>query len=134
TDGSGPGCFDLAGELPVHGVARWTGSDWADMSGGISTLDAGFTSLCTWDDGTGPALYAGNLRPSGAQNRSPVFVAKWSGTEWSPLTQGSGFAPSSSSLYVQIDHLAADGAGAGSSLYACGAFASTDGVSSSNFA
>jgi hypothetical protein len=65
-DGSGPalyvgGSFDLMGGVHVHNLAKWDGSSWSDVGGGV-TLGAQFThvyALSVFDDGTGPALAVG---------------------------------------------------------------------------
>ena len=54
------GNFTTAGGLPTGGVARWDGSAWSslpDASG--SGLDGAVFALLSYDDGRGPALWAG---------------------------------------------------------------------------
>jgi len=92
-DGSGPalyvgGDFREAGGLPARGIARWDGSAWSlvgqDLSGdGLITV---VNALTVFDDGSGPALYAGGR----IQRFLPTLrgVARWDGTAWSPLASG----------------------------------------------
>ena len=67
-DGSGPalfvgGAFLVAGGEPAIGIAKWDGSAWSAVGGGV---DNGVFALTVFDDGTGPALYAGGwFRPRG---------------------------------------------------------------------
>lgn len=106
-DGSGPrpralyaaGAFASAGGVTANGVARWNGSGWEALAGG---LDGPATSLATFDpDGAGPAreeLVVGGFfqRASGVPAHG---VARWNGLGWSPL--GLGVAGSESAPSVQ---------------------------------
>ncbi len=67
-DGSGPalyvgGSFATAGGVVVNHVARWDGTAWSALSGpwgtGIGGLYQTVYALMVYDDGSGPALYAG---------------------------------------------------------------------------
>src|SRR5437870_2189668 len=89
-DGHGPalyvgGSFNRAGAITAHSLARWNGLGWLDANagGGNTSIDA----LCVFDDGSGPALYAGgsltNMGDVPAAN-----IAKWNGTSWSALGSG----------------------------------------------
>ncbi|TVQ64173.1 MAG: hypothetical protein EA378_00100, partial [Phycisphaerales bacterium] len=64
-DGSGPalyagGVFTTAGGVEVNRVARWNGSTWSALEGpsGIG-VNGTVRALAVYDDGSGPALYAG---------------------------------------------------------------------------
>jgi hypothetical protein len=92
-DGSGPalfagGDFLHAGGVFTLGLARWNGTLWSSV--GSPTL-AAVRALESFDDGSGPALFAGGLftknSPSGPMN----YVAKWNGTEYSPLGVGTSY-------------------------------------------
>lgn len=75
-DGTGPqparlvlgGTFSLGG---TRRVAAWNGSGWE----GIGTINFDVLSLAAYDDGTGPALYAG----------MNDHCLKWTGTEWADI-------------------------------------------------
>ncbi|MBI5365095.1 MAG: hypothetical protein HZA53_18100 [Planctomycetes bacterium] len=72
-------------------------------------------ALRTFDDGTGPALYAGGSF-SASGTTSCLNVARWNGTSWSPV--GAGFDGAVRCLAVHDD-------GTGPALYAGGAFTFT---------
>ncbi len=91
--GGGPalylgGEFASAGDVPASRIARWNGTTWTPVGGGV---DAGVYSLATFDDGTGggASLYAGGFFSS-AGGAPASGVAKWDGTAWTAL--GSGVA------------------------------------------
>ncbi|MCP4694783.1 MAG: hypothetical protein GY859_42540, partial [Desulfobacterales bacterium] len=96
---------------------------WAEGFGAPG-LDGPVFALVEFDDGSGPALYAGGdfLTAGGA----PVFgVAKWDGAAWSAL--GGGMNDHVHALVVFDD-------GTGPALYAGGAFSEAGSVSASNIA
>ena len=120
-DGTGPalyagGEFTMAGGVPANSIAKWTGTAWAPLGGGLSAF--GPLALTGFDDGTGPALYAGGhfIEADGvAVNK----IAKWNGTAWAPL--GSGMNAAVFALTVFDD-------GTGPALYAGGGFTMAGGV------
>src|SRR5260221_14760739 len=76
--GSGPalyvgGFFTSAGGAPANNIAKWNGSAWAPLGGGLSPAVG---ALAVFDDGTGPALHAGNAGGAAAR------VFKWNGSTW----------------------------------------------------
>ncbi len=89
-DGTGPaiyvaGEFTIAGEVPVSSIARWDGGQWSDVGGGM-TAGVGFQIyvLCVFDDGSGPALYAGGWFDAmgGVPARG---IARWDGKRWTDV-------------------------------------------------
>lgn len=66
-DGNGPalyigGRFSTAGGVTVNGIARWDGVSYSTLSGGPDIGVNGIVgSLAVFDDGFGPALYAGGI-------------------------------------------------------------------------
>ena len=65
-DGSGPalyvgGHFDYAGGQLCHNVAKWDGSSWTHWAAGFPQHPANMRHIgpLPFDDGSGPALYAG---------------------------------------------------------------------------
>jgi hypothetical protein len=76
-DGSGQklfvgGLFTNAGGSPSPGVARWDGHQWS-----AAPIFPGILSFKVFDDGTGPALYAGS---------GPYEIARrWNGSSWVPI-------------------------------------------------
>src|SRR5262245_1236978 len=88
-DGTGPalyvgGMFSAANDVVVSGLARWDGSQWSDVDGGVRHgVELGqVNALAVFDDGTGPALYVGGWFTSAGDVEAP-YVAKWDGVHWS---------------------------------------------------
>jgi hypothetical protein len=104
SDGDGPlppqlyagGFFSSAGGAPVHGIAKWDGSTWSEVGGGLggSAWSAAFAFAAFDDDGDGPnlpALYVGGGYFSTAGGVPAENIAKWDGTNWSALGEGLNF-------------------------------------------
>ncbi len=129
-DGSGDalyacGFFTTADGIPVGGIAKWDGLQWSDLDGGMNL--GGVRTLAVFDDGTGPALYAGgDFSTAGGVPASNI--AKWDGSSWSPL--GSGVAGGSGGVYNL--HVYDDGSGPG--LYAGGWFETAGGITTNGIA
>ena len=93
-DGGGPalyagGRFLGAGGWTVNRIAKWDGVRWTPLAGG--GLSGEVFALAVFDDGSGPALYAGgdflSLQAGGVPARR---IAKWDGTSWSEVGGGVG--------------------------------------------
>jgi hypothetical protein len=123
-DGTGPalyaaGGFETAGGVTVNHVARWDGISWSALSGpsdtGIGDSYASVFALTVFDDGSGPALYAGGDF-STAGGLSVTRVARWDGISWSALSglSGTGMIP------APVDAMAVYDDGSGPALYVCG--------------
>ncbi|HEX5051724.1 MAG TPA: hypothetical protein VFZ65_08135 [Planctomycetota bacterium] len=82
------GQFDLAGGLPVNGIARWNGSSWSAVGTGLRIAASGTI-------GYPRALHVHNgaLVVGGQFDRAGGLVAnniaQWNGTAWSALGNGS---------------------------------------------
>ena len=125
-DGSGPGLF-IGGSLeaidaqPVAGIARWSGTSWSDLGGGVfdGNRNGQVGAMEVWDDGNGAALYVfGNFDRAGttpAQN-----IARWDGSEWNALGEGLD----SGGLLFNFDQYSLEvyDDGSGEALYAAGRF------------
>ncbi len=123
-DGTGPalyagGNFLNAGGVPVNKLARWNGQAWSAV--GFPTSFLSVYSLASFDDGTGPALYAGGTS----------FLWKWNGGSWSPFGGGLG-APSGET--VEVYTLRGFEFGGTRSLFVGGRFTTSGGISSPNLA
>lgn len=125
--GSGPALY-VGGQFSVPGVggtsniARWNGTAWSALGGGVSGQ---VLALEVYDDGSGPALHAGGtftLAGGSPANR----VAKWSGAAWSALGGGTNGTVHALRAF--------DGAGSGSQLYVGGLFTTAGGVASARLA
>jgi hypothetical protein len=132
-DGSGPalyggGSFEAAGGVPASRMAKWDGVAWSPLADG-GTFGPVY-ALTVFDDGSGPALYAGGQFIA-AGGVPASRIAKWDGAEWSLLGSGveGGDAPRVFALTV-FD----DGAGAGPALYAGGQFMTAGGVTANSVA
>ncbi len=88
-DGSGPalyaaGLFSMAGGAPVNNIAKWDGESWGALGDGLTGSIPTASALCVYDDGNGPALYAGGdfTVAGGVPARN---LAKWDGAQWSAV-------------------------------------------------
>jgi hypothetical protein len=105
-NGSGPalyvgGEFTHADGKPAINVARWNGQEWSALGDGLPGHEV--RALAIFDDGSGPALYAGGYIAGG--------VARWDGQSWSNV--GDRFVG-------YIDAMAVFDDGTGPALYAGG--------------
>lgn len=117
-DGNGRALF----VANVEGVVRWNGTDLRSV--GEPGPHESTSFLTTFDDGTGPALYACG-RFTSIEGVSANRIAKWDGAGWSPL--GSGLDDDAFSMCVFDD-------GSGPSLFVVGAFLSAGGTSAPHVA
>lgn len=99
-DGPGPnpavliagGHFEQAGGVSVDNVARWDGSAWSGLGGGITGGEfPDVHALAAWDvDGLGPntprLFAAGRFEQSDGQ--PSLNMAQWDGLQWTPLGTG----------------------------------------------
>lgn len=114
-DGTGPGLFvggpfRAAGSVTAESVAKWQRDAWRGL--GLGGLGNSVRALAAFDDGSGPALYAGGtFATAGTSDASRI--ARWSGSGWSPV--GTGLAGAVNALAVHDD-------GSGLALYAAGEF------------
>ncbi len=135
-DGTGEGIyfsglFELAGQVPVQNIAKWNGSRWASLGGGITRGAAPAIAVCmtTHDDGSGEALYVGGLFTSAGGAPATTYIARWNGSEWSSV--GGGMNANVWDMVEWDD----DGPGPNPPrLYATGEFTFAGGVSASRAA
>jgi hypothetical protein len=115
--------FTGAGGLLANRVARWDGSTWSALGSGLNHWTF---SMCVFDDGSGPALYAsGDFTTAGGVPASRI--ARWDGTSWSAM--GGGLDEHGWSMDV-FD----DGSGPGPALYVGGVFGRAIDTGDSNLA
>lgn len=132
-DGSGPelyvgGAFDGVGSLITNSIARWNGSSWSDVGGGLNHNSAVF-AMAVYDDGSGPALYVGGSFGSAGSVFTPS-LAKWKGGQWHAVTSSS--AKFNGAVYSLAVH---DDVGpSGPALYAGGVFTEAPGTRTSDVA
>ncbi|MFI4917485.1 MAG: GC-type dockerin domain-anchored protein [Phycisphaerales bacterium JB060] len=107
---------------PANRVAQWDGSEWTPLGVGVLR---DVNALVGFDDGTGPALYAaGDFFRLGDERRA-YYIARWDGTDWSPLDTG---------LDDHAEALAVHDDGSGQALYVGGVFSAAGGVASTGIA
>lgn len=86
------GYFTTAGGIQVNGIARWDGSNWSEVGGGISS--GGLVSWMTVfdEDDDGPIkpvlVVVGQFISAGGQNAAGI--AAWNGSNWTPLATTTG--------------------------------------------
>jgi len=77
------GFFAAAGGVPANRIAKWDGTKWSAVGGGI-TQGSHVYALAVYDDGTGDKLYAGGL--FNAMGGVPAInLACWDGESWSAV-------------------------------------------------
>jgi hypothetical protein len=120
------GRFTSAGGAPASHVAKWDGSTWSALGGGVAVMffTDGVEALTVFDDGSGPALYAGGSFTA-AGGLMANNIARWDGTSWSALGRGAG-----GDVYA----LTVFDDGGGPALYAGGSFQTAGGVAVENIA
>lgn len=124
------GLFVTSGGLPLITVARWDGAAWSALAAGLAgagqTFPAEVQSLASFNDGRGPALYAGGaFTNSGAVTLHNI--ARWDGHAWD--TDSATYTAS-----AQVHVLAAQEQGTRPALYAGGDFISMGGISAERIA
>ncbi len=128
--GAGPqlyagGGFTSAGGQPnVNRVARWDGSQWSALGTGLTGSNVQVLTLEGFDDGAGPALFAGGSFTS-AGGAPASRIARWDALGWSPL--GSGTDGTVQALVTFDD-------GTGAALYAGGSFTTAGGIATGGVA
>lgn len=107
------GNFTTAGGIPVNHIAKWNGSGWSALisSNGSTGINGIVTALAV----SGTTLYASGWFTT-AGGIPAENIAKWDGTNWSPL--GSGLP-----AFGAVEALAV----MGNNLYAGGGFTTTSG-------
>ena len=119
-----------AGSIPSHGVAKWDGSTWSGLGARVASVSGSLNGSSVYalaNDSLGN-LYAGGtftMASAAPANR----IAKWNGTNWSPVGAGLPSFASSASLYYAYPQLALDGAG---NLYGLGTLNTNTQISATN--
>ncbi|MBL8861576.1 MAG: hypothetical protein JNK02_06145 [Planctomycetes bacterium] len=93
-DGSGGGAslfaagdFPESGGVAMNDVARWNGSSWSSLAGGLGGGLEGASALAVHDDGFGARLLVGGAFTS-AGGVPTARIARWNGMDWSALGSG----------------------------------------------
>lgn len=112
------GAFTLPAGSPGDHIARFDGAQWSNV--GLGSAAGTVLTLASFDDGSGPTLWAAGLFAGVDFQR----LARWSGGVWSAGASFSG--PSRVRTLVVHDQ------GGGPELYAGGLFSIVDGVAIRN--
>lgn len=116
----------------VNGIAVFDGTTWSRVGSGVAGRSSfcnnfgGIEALAVFDDGSGPALYAGGLFDS-IDGVSAVGIARWNGVEWQAV--GGATEPGN-----EVWELRVLDDGRGPALYAAGLFEQIGGVAALNVA
>ena len=115
------GAFSSVGATPTPLIARWDGTTWSSVGGGLT--GAAVRAMAVHDDGSGESLFvAGSFTNAGGVTVSNV--ARWNGAQWHALGAG---------LNGIVNALVSHDDGSGAALYAGGDFTHTgDGVTALN--
>ncbi len=97
------GAFDQAGSRSTQNIARWDGTNWSALGGGLDDM---VLDVTVFDDGTGPAIYAATT----FFNTDNGGVWKFDGNAWSVV--GLGVNPSPTTGQVNALEVFDDGSGA----------------------
>jgi len=117
------GDFTTAGGQTVNRVAKWDGSAWSPLQGtGTPGTTSTVIALGTFDDGGGEALYVGGAFVS-AGGQTVNRIAKWDGSEWSPLV-----VPGGTGVNSWVRSMAVFNDGNGEALYVGGDFSQAGGM------
>jgi hypothetical protein len=81
------GSFTSAGGTSASAIARWDGTAWSSLDGGVfGSVSAGVSALAVHDDGTGAQLYvAGGFDHAGSAHVPTQGIARWNGSVWSSV-------------------------------------------------
>jgi len=108
------------------GIARWSGAHWSAVGTTTSAaLNDSVMSLAVYDDGTGPALFAGGQFLRSQTALAAGNFAKWAGAAWFTASEGLNL-PAHSMLVGDV--------GAGSMLFVGGEFTTAGRNASSHVA
>ncbi len=125
------GHFGGAGDITAKNIAAWNGSQWSSFSGTAGEgTDGTIDALAVYDDGSGPALYAGGWFDH-AGGIEVNGIAKWDGSEWSALIGPGGTGVDGGN---SVRALAVFDDGLGPALYAGGYFSTAGGQTVNNIA
>lgn len=80
------GQIDLAGGDPINGIARWNGSEWRDVGGGLTGGFEPKVLALHADESAGLLYVGGEFEQAGGTAAEKIAV--WDGSEWSALGDG----------------------------------------------
>lgn len=80
------GNFTKAGDVSMNHIAEWDGSNWNDLSGGVSDGAQNVTTIYALTVFNNRLIVAGRFSRAG--NMSVNNIAAWDGSTWSALGEG----------------------------------------------
>ena len=87
------GDFTAVGTVPASGVAKWNGSSWSALGDASNVNNNGVSGYVTAIGINGNEVYVGghfsDVRNSAANRPEAANIAKWNGSSWSALGDGS---------------------------------------------
>ncbi len=108
------GDFTTVGALSASRIAKWDGSQWFALGGGVSGGSVYGIAI------NGTDVYASGRFTSAGGNSAP-YIAKWNGSSWSALGTG-------------LNNFAYQVAVSGTDVYVCGLFTQAGGSSANRIA
>jgi len=115
------GDFTSAGGITLNHIARWDGTTWHSLAGGMSGTE--FPSVSALTVYRGLLIAGGNFALAGGEPANNI--ALWDGTHWTSLGAGvAGMNPLTTRVIALANH--------SGSLYVGGVFTTTDGLPSVN--
>ncbi|MEM7483436.1 MAG: hypothetical protein AAF481_19920, partial [Acidobacteriota bacterium] len=117
--GDGPevyagGRFNVGSTGALNRIARWRDNRWQTVGGGLgSDSQPAVDALVVWDDGQGPALYAGGAFKSSGPGATVRNLGMWNGETWRQVGGGVNGAVNGLALWDD---------GGGEALYVSGSF------------
>ncbi len=126
------GNFEFAGGHDALNIARYDGTDWHPVGSGLGrppVFGEGYSEvvdLASFDDGSGPALYAVVNTVEASNGWVPLTkISRWDGTKWHDVV---------SSFEGEIHDMLVHDDGGGPALYIAGEFSELNGVTVNNIA
>lgn len=123
------GSFGVAGGDAARNIARWDGTSWSRLGLGVRGDGARVMSLHSFDDGNGPALFAGG-RLDRAGSIATEGIARWDGASWSDVGGGIAYPGS----FPEVHAMTTFDGGLGPELIVGGYFTTAGGLPASNIA
>jgi hypothetical protein len=115
------GSFTNASNVAATNLARWDGSTWSQIGGGVAGAGSAFSgSPVSTLQFLGNDLYVGGNFTTVGGNVSALNVARWNGSSWSALGTGVKGPPNSAAVSAL--------ASLGTDLYATGNFTNAGGL------
>jgi hypothetical protein len=118
------GSFDTVGGVPIKNIAKWNGTSWLPVGSGIQSYPSNGSFVLSLKVYNGE-LYAGGLFDT-AGGVPVKNIAKWNGTNWSPVGTGITSSAMDQPVYSIIVH--------NGILYAAGHFDTAGGIPARNIA